>query len=74
MFKFLAFIFIIGLFGFLIIGVLLGRAIRFFGPADKNKSARQKQKKGDETTTSSVKKFSKNEGEYVNYEEIKEEE
>ncbi len=76
MFKFLGFLLLIGLFGFLIIGVLLGRVIRFFGgPDTKAKSARRKsnrQQQSDYTTPQ--KKFSKNEGEYVSYEEVKDEE
>lgn len=77
MFKFFMFILLIGLFGFLLIGVLLGRVIRFFGGApEKTKSGQRKSKNkshNNEASSNVPKKFSKNEGEYVDYEEIKEE-
>lgn len=75
MFKFFMFLLLIGLFGFLLIGVLLGRVIRFFGGApEKTKSGQRKSKNKsyNETSSNTPKKFSKNEGEYVDYEEIKE--
>ncbi|MDR2954137.1 MAG: DUF4834 family protein [Prevotella sp.] len=69
MFKFLALLFLVALFGFLLIGVLFGRAIRFFNPnSDKNRGNRQSG--NNKATKKSPKKFSENEGEYVNYEEI----
>ncbi|NDV94697.1 DUF4834 family protein [Dysgonomonas sp. 521] len=76
MFKFLAFLLLIGVFGFLILGVFLGRVIRFFGPSSDRAKSNRKQsrnKAASNNTNTSQKKFSKNEGEYVNYEEIKEE-
>jgi predicted lipid-binding transport protein (Tim44 family) len=76
MFKFLGFLLFIGLFGFLILGVFLGRVIRFFGPSSDRAKSNRKQS-GNKTASDNAntlqKKFSKNEGEYVNYEEIKEE-
>lgn len=76
MFKFLMFLLLIGLFGFLVIGVLLGRAIRFFGPEDKTKNQRKKNNKSQHSNATNTvqKKFSKNEGEYIPYEEVKDEE
>lgn len=72
MFKFLMFLFLIGLFGFLILGVLFGRAIRFFGPEDRKRTSKQqKSNKSQSSANVTQKKFSKNEGEYVNYEEIR---
>lgn len=76
LFKFLALLFVFGFFGFLVFGVLLGRVIRFFNPSQKGKTKNN----GNTTTGSSSqtygntpqKKFSKSEGEYVSYEEIKE--
>jgi len=76
MFKFLGFLLLIGVFGFLILGVFLGRVIRFFGPSsDRAKSNRQSKSRSQSTSNNNTpqKKFSKNEGEYVNYEEVKEE-
>lgn len=76
MFKFLGFLLLIGFFGFLILGIFLGRVIRFFGPSsDRAKSNRRQTNNNSRTTAEDTtqKKFSKNEGEYVNYEEIKEE-
>lgn len=75
MFKFLAFLLLLGLFGFLLVGVLLGRVIRFFGSSDKNKKRRSSGNKSHSQDSSNTpKRFSKNEGEYVDYEEIKDEE
>lgn len=77
MFKFLGFLLIIGLFGFLVIGVMLGRVIRFFGPVDKKRTTRKTNSERQSSTTStsnSSKQFPKNEGEYVSYEEVKDEE
>ncbi len=76
MFKFLGFLLLIGLFGFLILGIFLGRVIRFFGPSsDRAKSNRRQANNNSRSTAEDAtqKKFSQNEGEYVNYEEIKEE-
>lgn len=74
MFKFLGFLLLFALLGFLILGVLLGKVMRFFAPDDKGKSTRRQAGRQQETYNTSQKKFSKNEGEYVNYEEIKDEE
>lgn len=70
------FLLLIGLFGFLVLGVFLGRVIRFFGPEDKAKSNRQRKNNKSKHTTenASLKKFSKGEGEYVNYEEVRDDE
>ncbi|MBN9302233.1 MULTISPECIES: DUF4834 family protein [Dysgonomonas] len=76
MFKFLGFLLLIGLFGFLILGIFLGRVIRFFGSSsDRAKSNRRQTNNNSRSAAEDTtqKKFSKNEGEYVNYEEIKEE-
>lgn len=77
MFKFLLFLLLIGLFGFLILGVLLGRVIRFFGPADKTRSNQQRKNSKSQysnTENTPQKKFSKNEGEYTSYEEVRDDE
>ena len=75
MFKFLGFLLIFALLGFLILGVLLGRVMRFFAPDDKNKSNRRRKNSQQQNTQATPqKKFSKNEGEYIDYEEIKDEE
>ncbi len=76
MFKFLGFLLLIGLFGFLILGIFLGRVIRFFGPSSDRAKGNRRQANNNSRSASedtTQKKFSKNEGEYVNYEEIKEE-
>ncbi|EGK00311.1 MULTISPECIES: DUF4834 family protein [Dysgonomonas] len=77
MFKFLGFLLILGLFGFLVIGVLLGRVIRFFGPEEKtrpNKKRSGSKSQNSKTSNISQKKFSENEGEYISYEEVKDDE
>lgn len=74
MFKFLGFLLVLGLFGFLVIGVLLGRVIRFLGPEDRNRSNKKRSGSKSQSSKSSnnlPKKFSKNEGEYISYEEVK---
>lgn len=74
MFKFLGLLLLFAVFGFLVIGVLLGRVIRFFGPTNRSKaSSRQTNNKTNNTPDPSLKKFSKSEGEYIDYEEIKDE-
>lgn len=81
MFKFLAFLFILGFFGFVVVGVIFGRAIRFFGSADQTRDGRKKTSNKNKSNRSaksqsptySHKKFSKDEGEYISYEEIKDE-
>jgi len=72
MLKFLGILFFGVLFVFLILGVFLGRAIRSFSSSNKTKNNRQTNY--NPTPDASQKKFSKDEGEYVNYEEIKEDE
>lgn len=77
MFKFLIFLLLIGLFVFLFLGVLLGRVIRFFGPEDRSRSKQKKRNNKSQyenTATTAQKKFSKNEGEYVSYEEVNDKE
>ncbi|HMM03388.1 MAG: DUF4834 family protein [Dysgonomonas sp.] len=77
MFKFLGFLLILGLFGFLVIGVLLGRVIRFLGPEDRGKSNKKRsgnKSQNSKTSNISQKKFSENEGEYISYEEVKDDE
>jgi hypothetical protein len=74
MFKFLGFLFILGLFGFLVIGVFLGRVIRFFGTEDRGRPHKKQADNKSQSSKSpdvSQKKFSKNEGEYISYEEVK---
>ncbi|WP_029906939.1 hypothetical protein [Prevotella sp. 10(H)] len=74
MFKFLGFLLLLGLFGFLVIGVLFGRVIRFFGSGDRGaqKKRRSNNRAQQEYSSNATpKKFSKNEGEYVSYEEVK---
>lgn len=73
MFKFLGLLLFIVIFAFLILGVFLGRVIRTFGPTPKPKSNNRK-KNNNYTPDPSQKKFSKNEGEYVSYEEVKDDE
>lgn len=75
MFKFIGFLLLIVFFVILVVGILLGKVIRFFGPTQRNRSTQKshnRQQSGTENNT--IKKFSKDEGEYVNYEEIKDEE
>ncbi|MDR0824165.1 MAG: DUF4834 family protein [Prevotella sp.] len=75
MFKFLGFLLLLGLFGFLMLGVWLGRIIRFFGSSSERAKANHRQSNNSTSTANTPqKKFSKNEGEYVGYEEIKDEE
>lgn len=73
MFKFLGLLLFIVISAFLILGVFLGRVIRTFGPTNKSKSSNRK-KTNNHTPNPPQKKFSKNEGEYVSYEEVKDEE
>jgi hypothetical protein len=75
MFKFLGLLLLIVIVGFLLLGVVLGRIIRFFGPADKRNTGRSRSNSSQQSTQEPTqKKFSKNEGEYVNFEEVKEDE
>lgn len=76
MFKFLALLFVFGFLGFLLFGVFLGRVIRFFNPSSKKNTASARRKTTNNRTTQNEtprKKFRKNEGEYIDYEEIKDE-
>ncbi|GHV41552.1 hypothetical protein FACS1894179_09720 [Bacteroidia bacterium] len=73
MFKFLGLLLLIVIFAFLILGVFLGRVIRTFGPTDKTKSSNH-ENNNNYTPDPPQKKFSKKEGEYVSYEEIKDDE
>ncbi len=75
MFKFLGLLLLIVIVGFLLLGVVLGRIIRFFAPADKRNTGRSRSNSSQQSTQEPAqKKFSKNEGEYVNFEEVKEDE
>ncbi len=77
MFKFLALLLTFVVFGFLFLGVFLGRVIRFFGPSDRRKASRKQANRKSEYSKQQdtpQKKFAKSEGEYVNYEEIKDNE
>ena len=71
MFKFLGLLLLIVISAFLILGVFLGRVIRTFGPTDKTKGNTRKNNK-NYTPDPPQKKFPKDEGEYISYEEIKE--
>lgn len=73
MFKFLGLLLFIVISAFLILGVFLGRVIRMFGPTNKTKGNTRKNS-NNYTPDPPQKKFSKNEGEYINYEEIKDDE
>jgi hypothetical protein len=70
MFKFLGLLLLIVISAFLILGVFLGRVIRTFGPTDKTKGNTRKNNK-NYTPDPPQKKFPKDEGEYISYEEIK---
>ena len=76
MFKFLALLLLLGVFGFLILGVFLGRVIRFFGSTDRRKTNNNNSanNRNSNPTNETQKKFSKNEGEYISYEEVKDDE
>ncbi|MDH6308976.1 putative lipid-binding transport protein (Tim44 family) [Dysgonomonas sp. PFB1-18] len=77
MFKFLGFLLLIVIVGFLLLGVVLGRVIRFFGPSDNKRNtsrSRTNDSSRQSTKEPAQKKFSKNEGEYVPFEEVKEDE
>jgi len=73
MFKFVALLFVFGFLAFLTIGVFLGRIIRFFNPSSSKTKAKQNKTRTNNSQSyeNPQKKFSKNEGEYVNFEEIK---
>lgn len=75
MFKFLGFILIFFLIGFLILGVFLGRVLRLFRSSGRDRTTRRSSSAYNNTTPDPPqKKFSKDEGEYVQYEEIKDDE
>ncbi|MDU1893054.1 MAG: DUF4834 family protein [Dysgonomonas sp.] len=75
MFKFLLFLLIIGVLGFFVLGALFGRVIRFFGSGNTSNNNRRttnrQNTRRSEPSDSPQKKFSKEEGEYVNYEEVR---
>lgn len=75
MIKFILFLALFGFFSFFIIVVLFGRVIRFFGGGSQKPKAKQRKANNKsqyaQSTNTTPKKFSKNEGEYVDYEEIK---
>ncbi|MDR1089895.1 MAG: DUF4834 family protein [Prevotella sp.] len=73
MFKFLGLLLLTVISAFLILGVFLGRVIRTFGPTDKTKGNNRKNN-NNHTPDPPQKKFPKNEGEYVSYEEMEDEE
>lgn len=76
MIKFILFLALIAFFGFLFLVVILGRVIRFFGGSTqkaKKKQYKSSSKAQNTSSNTTIKKFSKNEGEYVDYEEIKDE-
>ncbi|MFV0535800.1 MAG: DUF4834 family protein [Dysgonomonas sp.] len=73
MFKFLGLLLFIVISAFLILGVFLGRVIRMFGPTNKTKGNTRKNN-NNYTPDPPQKKFSKNEGEYISYEEVKDDE
>lgn len=77
MFKFLAFLLLIGVLGFLILGVFLGRVVRFFGSSNNKKGNQRRSTRGQSSRSEQAnvpqKKFAKEEGEYVNYEEVRDE-
>lgn len=75
MLKFIGLILLLVFLGILVFGIFLGKVIRFFGPTERNRTAGQQSKNNQQNATNiPPKKFAKDEGEYVNYEEIKEEE
>jgi hypothetical protein len=64
------------IFGFLLYGIVTKGIVRFFGMTDKNRPTNKSRpgNKSQQYTNSpdtSQKEFSKNEGEYVDYEEVK---
>ncbi len=73
MFKFLGLLLFIVISAFLILGVFLGRVIRMFGPTNKTKGNTRKNDNSYKPDPPQ-KKFSKNEGEYISYEEVKDDE
>lgn len=77
MFKFLGFLLLIGIFGFFVVGVLFGRVIRFFGSGETTRPNRKRsdnKSRQSKSSNISSKKFSENEGEYITYEEVKDDE
>lgn len=76
MFKFLGLLFVFGFLGFLIFGVFLSRVIRFFSPSSskaQGKKAHSRSNTKQQYENTPQKKFAKDEGEYVSFEEIKDE-
>jgi hypothetical protein len=76
LFKFFVALLLFALLGFLLFGVLLGRVIKFFGSSDNSKTNKRTNRSNNQHQSANTpsKKFSKNEGEYVNYEEVKDDE
>lgn len=84
MFKFFGILLLLFIFGFLVLGVFLGKVIRSFSSSNTtsgstsntNNNSQTRTKRADHTNqrhnSSHHKLFSEDEGEYVNYEEIKE--
>lgn len=74
MFKFLIFLVLIGFFVFSVLVVIFGRVIRFFGGSSqktRKKQSKSSKKAQYSSTNTPPKKFGKGEGEYVDYEEVK---
>lgn len=72
--KIIGLILLFAAFGVLVFGVFLGRVIRTFRPSDRNKTNRRRSNNSSQQSTSSApaqKKFAKGEGEYISYEEVK---
>ncbi|NDV80276.1 DUF4834 family protein [Dysgonomonas sp. 511] len=72
--KFLGILLFIGMIGFLILGVFLGGVVRLFrsgGQKTNNRRSAANRSNSSNDSPTTQKKFSKNEGEYVDYEEIK---
>lgn len=68
MLKFLGIIFIFFLSAILLLGVVLGKALKSFGSNKTGRSSRSANSGSRQNSTQ--KKFLKNEGEYVSYEEV----
>ncbi|WP_165020940.1 MULTISPECIES: DUF4834 family protein [unclassified Dysgonomonas] len=76
--KFLLILFIVFILVIFVFGSILGRVIRFFNPGNTNTNRRQqnksRQSNENNSGTDNKKYFSDKEGEYVSYEEVKDEE
>lgn len=72
--KIIGLILLFAAFGILVFGVFLGRVIRTFRPSDRNRSNKRRTNNNSQQSTNSApvqKKFAKGEGEYISYEEVK---